>query len=62
MTVMTLMTVLCEGFLDGGSHFYFVDSLIPSMKPDKPDIRTTKPHSYAVCEVGIGVGFSGSPH
>jgi len=55
MTVMTLMTLICGCLLKGG--LYFVGSLILSIKPDKPDTGSKKPHSYAVFDPIIGVGF-----
>jgi hypothetical protein len=57
MTVMTLMTVICEGFLKAVS-LYLVGSLISSIKPDKPDTGPRKPHSYEVYETMTDVGFS----
>ena len=60
MTVVTLMTVICGGFLDAGVHLPFVGSLTPSIKPDKPDAGDRKPHSYEVYETMTNVGFFGS--
>jgi len=50
-----------RGFSKEESSLYFVGSLTPSMKPDKPDTGTTKPHSYAVFKPITVVGFSDQP-
>jgi hypothetical protein len=59
-TLVTLVTVDCGCFLKG-AHFYFAGSLTPSKKPDKPDTRTRKSHSYAVIRAITNVGFFRSP-
>ena len=53
----------CDGGLwvfSKGGRLHFVDAFTLFTKPDKPDTGITKPHSYAVFESIIDVGFSKS--
>jgi hypothetical protein len=40
-----------------GMRLYFVDSLTPSTKPDKPDAQSKESLTYTISEATIRVGF-----